>query len=90
MRPATPPLVITVVVDIVLLIPVTITRVIVEDMLVELDTSHKRQAPLPIGIREQELMLKEQMNVGLRTSIITTINKVTVVDCWLHQYLHVV
>ena len=56
-------------VEIGLLVPATITLVIVEDvlvvMLLEVYLCHKRPATFPLSIEEQELILKVEVDIGL-------------------------
>ena len=76
LRPSTLPQVITDVLGIGILIPTTLPLIIAEDikvvMLVEVDLGHKRPANFPLEIGEQELMLKSEVDIGLRPATLTT------------------
>ena len=50
-------------------------------MLIEVDLGHKRPATITLAIRKQELMLRVELNIGLRPATIPPITKVNVVDC---------
>ena len=65
------------VVDIGILRPATL---FVEDMLVQVDLGNKIPAPITLAIGEQALMLKEEVDIGIRPSTIPTITNATVVD----------
>ena len=79
LRPATLPQVISEVMDISLLRPSTLPLIIAEDVLVEVDLRHKRQANLPLTIGEQSLILKGYVDIGLRPAIIPLITKATII-----------
>ena len=67
LRPATPPL--------------TITEVIIVEILVEVDLGHNIPDTLPLAILEQEFMLKGEVIICLTSATIPTITQATVVDC---------
>ena len=50
-------------------------------MLVEMDLGHKIPTTSTIEIREQEFMLKGEVDIGLITATIPPITKVNVVGC---------
>ena len=74
-----------------ILIPATLTQVIAENilvsMMVEVDIVQKNPATLPLAIREQEFMLKVEVDKGLRQDTLSPITQVTLVDLLLHQHL---
>ena len=80
LRPATLPQVTMGVSEIGLLRPSIIPLVITEDLLVEADVGHKIPDTISLESGEQYLMLKGYLYIGLRTTNITPITKVTVVD----------
>ena len=78
-RPATLPQVIVEFVDIDQVLRDTITIVIAEDMLIEVDTCQNITDTIPLAIRKQELMLKGEADKGLRPATISPITKANVV-----------
>ena len=50
-------------------------------MLIDVDLGNKRSSALPLEIREQELMLKGKLYIGLIPSTFPPITKVNMVDC---------
>ena len=74
-----------------ILIPATLTQVIAENilvlMMVEVDIVQNNPATLPLAIREQEFMLKVEVDIGLRQDTLSPITQVTMVDLLLHQHL---
>ena len=92
--PATIPLVIAEVADIGLLIPATIPLVIVEVilsvMLVEVYRGQKILVIIPILIVEKIFMLKGEVDIGLRTSILPPITQASVLDFRLHYFFIIV
>ena len=81
LRPATLPQVIAEVMEIGLLRTATITLIITDDMLVEVDLGQKIPIILPLSIGEHEFMLKVEVYKGIIPAIIRPITKVAVVDC---------
>ena len=65
LRPATLTQLIAEVMDIGQVLPATLTLIIAEDLLIYVDIFHNRSSPLPISIREQDFMLKEEVDIGL-------------------------
>ena len=61
----------------------TLPRITAEYMLVELDLGHKRQSTVPLTIREQELMLKVEVDIVNIPSTISPITNVTMLYCCL-------
>ena len=49
-------------------------------MLVDVYLGHNRKATLPLAIGEKYLMLKGEVDIGLRSATIHTTTKVNVVD----------
>ena len=49
--------------------------------MIEVDLGHKRPDTLPLEIGEQELMLKGEVDIGIRPATITPITKVKVIYC---------
>ena len=80
-RPATLTQVITEVVDVGQVWPSTLPLVIAENMLIEVDLGHKIPSTIPLKIREQMLMLKGEVDIGLRPATIPPIIKVKVLYC---------
>ena len=65
LRPATLTQLIAEVMDIGQVLPATLTLIIAEDVLIYVDIFHNRSSPLTISIREQDFMLKEEVDIGL-------------------------
>ena len=84
-RPAPLHQVIAGIVDLGQVLPATIHLAIVEDMLIHVNIGHKRPATLPLSIGEHDLMLKGEVDIGLRPSTITLVTKVSVVYFRLFQ-----
>ena len=66
-------------------LPATLILVITKDMLVEVDIGQKRPDTIHLEIEEEYLMLKEEVDIGLRSSTINPITKVKVLYCRLNQ-----
>ena len=80
-RPATLLQVIAEFVDIGQVLPSTINLVIVEDMFIDVDLGHKRPDTITLLIRKHDLMLKGEVDIGLRLDNITPITKLNMVYC---------
>ena len=65
----------------------TLPLVIAERMLVEVYLGHNRTDTLPLEIGELELMLKGEVDIGLRPTTLPPITNVTVVNGRPHQYI---
>ena len=57
------------------------TNLLAEDILIEVDLGYNIPVTTPLAIREQELMLKGEVDIGLIPSTIPPITKVTMVEC---------
>ena len=84
-RPATLPRLIADVADIGQVRSATINLIIVEDMLIEVDIGHKIPATILLKIREQGLMLKGELDIGLQQANIPPLTKVNVADYCIFQ-----
>ena len=85
LRPATIPQLTAEVVDIDILILSYLPFVSADDIIlvtvVEVDIGHKRPANLYLSIREHALVLKGEVDIGIKPYNLTPIIKASVVDC---------
>ena len=57
------------------------TKLLAEDMFIEVDLGYNIPVTTTLAIREQELMLKGEVDIGLQLGTINPITKVNMVYC---------